>query len=203
VLATELPSAFAPRSWRAHSVPRPVDWRPPRRPSVGRSRPTCWKSSRSAVARRAFVTDSRSARSRFSLRAQVGHPGPVWLDRVQSDALANYGFGAEVRQALELRREVRGRSRGPERLQRRRVRDSHRITVLHGRMAARSLLARRARAAPESVRHARRWAQRWAIGRRERNIDGKKAATRRYVDSLHLRPRLDFLLPPRQGRHRR
>ena len=38
-------------------------------------------------------------------------------------------------------------------------------TVLHRRMAARSLLARRAGTISESVRHARRGAERWAVGR--------------------------------------
>jgi hypothetical protein len=41
----------------------------------------------------------------LSLRAQVHHPGPVWLDRVPTDSLAPYGFGAELRRAAEERRE--------------------------------------------------------------------------------------------------
>ncbi len=39
----------------------------------------------------------------LSVQAQVRHPGPVWLDRVQMDSLAPYGFGAELRRA-RLRR---------------------------------------------------------------------------------------------------
>ena len=42
----------------------------------------------------------------LSLQAQVRHPGPVWLDRVQTDSLAPYGFGAELRVAVEQRREA-------------------------------------------------------------------------------------------------
>jgi len=42
----------------------------------------------------------------LSLQAQVRHPGPVWLDRVRTDSLARYGFGAELRVAVERRRET-------------------------------------------------------------------------------------------------
>lgn len=42
----------------------------------------------------------------LSLQAQVGHPGPVWLDRVQAEALAPYGFGADVRRAVDQRAEA-------------------------------------------------------------------------------------------------
>jgi type IV secretory pathway VirD2 relaxase len=42
----------------------------------------------------------------LSLQAQVGHPGPVWLDRVQTDALAPYGFGADLKRAVEQRSEA-------------------------------------------------------------------------------------------------
>jgi hypothetical protein len=41
-----------------------------------------------------------------ALANQVGHPGPVWLDRIRVASLAPYGFGAEVRRAVERRREV-------------------------------------------------------------------------------------------------
>jgi type IV secretory pathway VirD2 relaxase len=41
----------------------------------------------------------------LTLDAQVRHPGPVWLDTVDAHTLAGSGFGAEVRQALERRRE--------------------------------------------------------------------------------------------------
>jgi type IV secretory pathway VirD2 relaxase len=42
----------------------------------------------------------------MTLDAQVRHPGPVWLDTVDAPALAGSGFGAEVRQALERRRDA-------------------------------------------------------------------------------------------------
>jgi type IV secretory pathway VirD2 relaxase len=42
----------------------------------------------------------------LSLQAQVRHPGPVWLDRVKTDSLAPYGLGAELRRAVEQRREA-------------------------------------------------------------------------------------------------
>jgi type IV secretory pathway VirD2 relaxase len=42
----------------------------------------------------------------LSLQEQVFHRGPVWLDRVKTDALAPYGFGAELRQTVERRRDV-------------------------------------------------------------------------------------------------
>jgi hypothetical protein len=41
-----------------------------------------------------------------SLREQVRHPGPVLLDQLEVAPLAPYGFGAEVRQAVEERRAV-------------------------------------------------------------------------------------------------
>jgi hypothetical protein len=42
----------------------------------------------------------------LSLETQVRHPGPVWLDRVKTDSLAPYGFGAELKRAVEHRRET-------------------------------------------------------------------------------------------------
>ena len=42
----------------------------------------------------------------LSVQAQVRHPGPVWLDRVETGSLARYGFGTEVRRAVEQRREA-------------------------------------------------------------------------------------------------
>ena len=42
----------------------------------------------------------------LSLQAQIRHPGPVWLDRVRTDSLAPYGFGAELKRAVEHRREA-------------------------------------------------------------------------------------------------
>jgi type IV secretory pathway VirD2 relaxase len=41
-----------------------------------------------------------------SLENAPGHRGPVWLDRVEKGSLAPWGFGADVRRALELRREA-------------------------------------------------------------------------------------------------
>jgi hypothetical protein len=42
----------------------------------------------------------------LSLQAQVRYPGPVWLDRVETAALAPYGLGAEVGRAIERRRDA-------------------------------------------------------------------------------------------------
>jgi hypothetical protein len=42
----------------------------------------------------------------LSLQGQVRHPGPVWLDRVKTDSLAPYGFGAELKGLVEHRREA-------------------------------------------------------------------------------------------------
>jgi hypothetical protein len=42
----------------------------------------------------------------LSVQAQVRHPGPVWLDRLIVDSFAPYGFGAELRRAVERRREA-------------------------------------------------------------------------------------------------
>ncbi len=45
----------------------------------------------------------------LSVQAQVRHPGPVWIDRVEAASLAPTGFGGELRHAVEQRREaVRG-----------------------------------------------------------------------------------------------
>jgi type IV secretory pathway VirD2 relaxase len=40
----------------------------------------------------------------LSLAEQVNYPGPVWLDRIDSQSLAPYGLGAEVRRAVHDRR---------------------------------------------------------------------------------------------------
>jgi Protein of unknown function (DUF3363) len=40
----------------------------------------------------------------LSVAEQVRHPGPVWLDRTDTETLAPYGLGAEVRRAVEQRR---------------------------------------------------------------------------------------------------
>ncbi len=45
-------------------------------------------------------------KERRSLKEQVVHPGPVWLDRVETEALARWGLGADVRQAVAERREA-------------------------------------------------------------------------------------------------
>jgi type IV secretory pathway VirD2 relaxase len=42
----------------------------------------------------------------LTLEQQVHHAGDTWLDRVEPDACAPYGFGLAVRRALEQRREV-------------------------------------------------------------------------------------------------
>jgi type IV secretory pathway VirD2 relaxase len=42
----------------------------------------------------------------LSLEAQVRHPGPVWLDRVETGSLAPYGFGAVLKRAVGQRREA-------------------------------------------------------------------------------------------------
>jgi type IV secretory pathway VirD2 relaxase len=44
----------------------------------------------------------------LSIDRQVGHAGPVWLDRVKTESLAPYGFGGELRRAIEQRREALG-----------------------------------------------------------------------------------------------
>lgn len=41
-----------------------------------------------------------------SLEAMPNHRGPMWLDKLDEDALARWGFGADVRLAMERRREV-------------------------------------------------------------------------------------------------
>jgi type IV secretory pathway VirD2 relaxase len=42
----------------------------------------------------------------LSLKEQVVHQGPVWLDRVETKTLAHWGLGADVQQALAERREA-------------------------------------------------------------------------------------------------
>jgi len=48
----------------------------------------------------------RVQRDPLSLDEQIRHRGPVGLDRVVAASLAPYGFGADVRRALECRRQV-------------------------------------------------------------------------------------------------
>ena len=51
----------------------------------------------------------------LSLKEQVVHRGPVWLDRVETEALARWGLGAEVRQAVgERRKALRRLGIGPD-----------------------------------------------------------------------------------------
>ena len=75
--------------------------------------PDRWKVSPNLV--QELVARSRETPARhqllvrkepLSVPAQVRHLGPVWLDRVKTDALAPYGFGAELKVALEQRREA-------------------------------------------------------------------------------------------------
>ena len=42
----------------------------------------------------------------LSLEQQIAHQGPVWLDQVEVPALARWGLGADVRQAVTRRQEV-------------------------------------------------------------------------------------------------
>jgi hypothetical protein len=42
----------------------------------------------------------------LSLKEQVVHRGPVWLDGVETKTLANWGLGADVRQAVAERGEA-------------------------------------------------------------------------------------------------
>jgi type IV secretory pathway VirD2 relaxase len=42
----------------------------------------------------------------LSLKEQVVHRGPVWLDRLEPQTLARWGLGADVRQAVAVRREA-------------------------------------------------------------------------------------------------
>lgn len=46
----------------------------------------------------------------LSLQDQVRYPGPVWLDRIETGSFARYGFGVEVKRAVErwIRPIIRG-----------------------------------------------------------------------------------------------
>jgi hypothetical protein len=49
------------------------------------------------------------------LSAQIPHPGLVWLDKLRTEELAPYGFGAELRRMVAQRRDVlRGWETGPD-----------------------------------------------------------------------------------------
>jgi hypothetical protein len=52
-----------------------------------------------AAARHRLVVNKQE----LGLDAQAAYPGPVALDRISRDSLAPYGFGAEVRRALDRR----------------------------------------------------------------------------------------------------
>jgi type IV secretory pathway VirD2 relaxase len=75
----------------------------------------------------------------LSMEQTPGHRGPVWLDNVERDALAGWGFGAEVRQAIERRREtLRALGIAPEDPRRdAKLREVERMAVGEG-MAART-----------------------------------------------------------------
>jgi hypothetical protein len=80
---------------------------------VAQEGPRRWKVSPTLLADLAEQHRERPIRHRvflrkqpLSLRDQVRHPGPVWLDRVETDGLAPHGLGAEVWRALAERREV-------------------------------------------------------------------------------------------------
>jgi hypothetical protein len=45
-------------------------------------------------------------REPLSLKEQVVHQGPVWLDRVETKTLAHWGLGADVQQAVVARNEA-------------------------------------------------------------------------------------------------
>jgi hypothetical protein len=71
----------------------------------------------------------------LGLDAQVGHREPVWLDTVDVAHVAAKGFGAEVRTALERRREVlRERGVAPADLQR-----DAKVSGLEGRTVGREM----------------------------------------------------------------
>ncbi len=79
---------------------------------VAQEGPRRWKVSPTLLEDLAEQHRDRPVRHRvllrkqpLSLRDQVRHPGPVWLDRVKTDGLAPHGLGAEVRRALAERRE--------------------------------------------------------------------------------------------------
>jgi type IV secretory pathway VirD2 relaxase len=62
---------------------------------------------------RAGTTDARDVRPRVdverspvSLSDQVNRSGPTWLDSIQAEGLARYGFGAELRKAVANRNEA-------------------------------------------------------------------------------------------------
>lgn len=42
----------------------------------------------------------------LSLADQIRYPGPVWLDRVDAGSFAPYGFGADLRVAVQARRDA-------------------------------------------------------------------------------------------------
>ncbi len=80
---------------------------------VAREAPQRWRISPTLLEDLAAQHSGRPIRHRVLLRKQplslgeqVRHPGPVWLDRVETDGLAPHGLGAEVQGAVAQRREV-------------------------------------------------------------------------------------------------
>jgi type IV secretory pathway VirD2 relaxase len=75
--------------------------------------PARWKVPPDLVDRLAERGQGAPARHRLvirkellSLKEQVVHRGPVWLDRVETKTLAHWGLGADVQQAVAERREA-------------------------------------------------------------------------------------------------
>jgi hypothetical protein len=83
----------------------------------------------------------------LSVEQQVAHPGPVWLDRLRTDALERYGFGAELRDATGRRREALRKldiqPDGPKR--------TEQLWEVERRAVAREIVARTGQAFVENV----------------------------------------------------
>ena len=80
---------------------------------VAAEAPGRWKVPADLLAQLAERARDAPARYRLvvrkeplSLKEQVVHRGPVWLDRVETQTLACWGLGADVRQAVAERREA-------------------------------------------------------------------------------------------------
>ncbi len=75
--------------------------------------PACWKVPPDLLDRLAERAQGAPPRYRLivrkeplSLKEQVVHQGPVWLDRVETKTLAHWGLGADVQQAVVARSEA-------------------------------------------------------------------------------------------------
>jgi type IV secretory pathway VirD2 relaxase len=75
--------------------------------------PECWKVSPNLLQELEQRRPEAPVRHRLllhkqplSLESQIRHPGTVWLDRVKTESLAPYGFGAELQRAVERRRDA-------------------------------------------------------------------------------------------------